>query len=82
MLHHGRADAYVEEAFRLQYLLRKLNNPRDQFHLIDLSNIIPTKSVCLMYDQALPAAAKRWLNKHLVELARSGELAAIRKHYQ
>lgn len=82
MLRHGRADAYVEESFRLQYLMKKLSIPPGQFTLIDMSNIIPTKSVCLMYDEALPSTTKQWLNKRLRELARSGELAAIRKRYQ
>lgn len=77
----GRAVAFPEMAFRLQYHLQQMNVPPSSVEKTDISNIIQDYSINLCFSNAFPYEQRAQFEDNLKELRESGELSNIIRKY-
>lgn len=82
MMDRARGDVYIEESFRLHFLMKQLQINPESFSEIDFSNVIPAQSVCLMYDKNMPQKIKTLIDQRMQAMIRSGEMDTIIQRYR
>jgi polar amino acid transport system substrate-binding protein len=77
----GRAIAFPEMNVRLNYHLKKMNLPRDDFNFHYIGNIIVDYDINLCFSENFPGKLKKKIEDILVEMKNDGSLENIINSY-
>lgn len=81
MLHHGRGDAFLAHAPRIKLALEQTRLAQHDFDIQRFGHVIPPTAVYLGFDKKMPSELKAFINRRLIALQDSGELARILSRY-
>ncbi|MGH1370751.1 MAG: hypothetical protein ACRBBW_01865 [Cellvibrionaceae bacterium] len=85
MLRQGRAEVFLEDKYRVNYTLAKMNLAADQFKMTSLASAQPSQEafgVALVMSKDMPEESVNTMNQVLREMQLSGQLEALVSRYR